>query len=85
MELSLYTWAVRPVLFSLDPERAHELTLSALQQPLLVKALRSASASLDNSRVRQRLFGLPFENPLGLGAGLDKQGTAVAAWAALGF
>jgi dihydroorotate dehydrogenase len=73
------------VLFSLDPERAHELTLSALQQPLLVKALRSSSASLDNSRIRQRVFGLPFENPLGLGAGLDKQGTAVEAWAALGF
>ncbi len=81
----MYTWAARPVLFSLDPERAHEMTLSALQRPLLVKALQLASTPLDNSRLRQRVFGLPFENPLGLGAGLDKQGTAIAAWAALGF
>lgn len=83
--LSFYHWAVRPALFSLDPERAHELTLSGLRQPLLLKALQSAASVPDNSRLRQRLIGLPFENPLGLAAGLDKQGTAVAAWAALGF
>src|SRR6185436_21133484 len=85
VELSLYTWAIRPVLFSLDPERAHELTLSALQRPLLVKALQSALKPFDNTPLRQRVLGLPFENPLGLGAGLDKDGTAVAAWSALGF
>lgn len=83
--LSFYHWAVRPALFSLDPERAHELTMSALRQPLVLKALRSAVSLPDNSRLRQRVMGLPFENPLGLAAGLDKQGTALAAWAALGF
>lgn len=83
--LSFYHWAVRPALFSLDPERAHELTMSALRQPLLLKALRSAVSLPDNSRLGQRVMGLPFENPLGLAAGLDKQGTALAAWAALGF
>ena len=83
--LSFYHWAVRPALFSVDPERAHELAMSALRQPLLLKALRSAVSLPDNSRLRQRVMGLPFENPLGLAAGLDKQGTALAAWAALGF
>ena len=83
--LSFYHWAVRPALFSLDPERAHELTLSGLRQPLLLQALRSTASRPESSRLRQRVIGLPFENPLGLAAGLDKQGTAVAAWAALGF
>jgi dihydroorotate dehydrogenase len=74
------------MLFSLDPERAHELILSALQRPLLVNTLRAAvRAPAATQRLRQRVFGLPFENPLGVAAGLDKQGTAVAAWAALGF
>ena len=83
--LSFYHWAVRPALFSLDPERAHELTLAGLRQAWLLKALQSAAPLPDNSRLRQRVIGLPFENPLGLAAGLDKQGTATAAWAALGF
>jgi dihydroorotate dehydrogenase len=74
------------VLFSLDPELAHELILSALQRPLLVSALRLAVAAPgSDQRLRQRVFGLPFENPLGVAAGLDKQGTAVGAWTALGF
>ena len=83
--LGFYHWAVRPALFSLDPERAHELTMSGLRRPWLLKALLSAVSLPDNSRLRQRVMGLPFENPLGLAAGLDKQATAVAAWAALGF
>ncbi len=83
--LSFYHWAVRPALFSLDPERAHELTMSGLRQPLVLKALASVANLPDNLRLRQRVMGLPFENPLGLAAGLDKQATAVAAWAALGF
>ena len=59
--------------------------MSALGQPLLLRALASVAHAPDNARLRQRVAGLPFENPLGLAAGLDKQGTAVAAWAALGF
>ena len=83
--LSFYHWAVRPALFSLDPERAHELTIAALRRPSLVRALQSRANLPDNAGLRQRVMGLPFENPLGLAAGLDKQATAVAAWAALGF
>ena len=73
------------MLFSLDPEHAHELIMSALRQPLLLKALRwSANPPID-PRLRQHVLGLPFDNPLGVAAGLDKQGTALAAWEALGF
>jgi dihydroorotate dehydrogenase len=83
--LSVYTWTVRPALFSLDAERAHELAIAALQQPLVVRALRWLAQPPADGRLAQQVFGLSFDNPLGLAAGLDKQGAAAAAWAALGF
>jgi dihydroorotate dehydrogenase len=82
--VSVYSALARPVLFALDAERAHELTIAAVQLPL-APALLSLSAAPDDSRLQQHAFGLTFRNPIGLAAGLDKQGTAVPAWAALGF
>jgi dihydroorotate dehydrogenase len=81
----LYTRAVRPALFSLDAEHAHNLTMAALRQPLLARALHLLPAHPANPRLRQTVLGLGFDHPIGLAAGLDKQGTATGAWAALGF
>ena len=74
---------LRPLLFRLDAERAHELTLSALAHGGH-HVLRLGGGDPD-PRLATEVFGLRFVNPLGLAAGLDKQGTAVAAWGALGF
>jgi dihydroorotate dehydrogenase len=83
--VSFYTRAIRPALFALDAERAHELTIAALHQPFVARALGwSRDASID-AGLSQQLFGLRFSNPLGLAAGLDKQGDAVTAWSAIGF
>jgi len=82
--VSLYSALARPVLFALDAERAHNLTMAALGVPL-VPSLLAATAPRDESRLRQQAFGVTFRNPIGLAAGLDKQGTAVRAWPALGF
>ena len=71
------------MLFALDPERAHNLTLAALRRPFVVRALTAPSPR--DPRLRQRLFGRDFQHPVGLAAGLDKHGTVPAAWAALGF
>jgi dihydroorotate dehydrogenase len=81
----LYTRAVRPALFSLDAERAHDLTMAALRQPLMARALHLLSPVAPDARLGQDVLGLSFTHPIGLAAGLDKQGTAVSAWAALGF
>jgi dihydroorotate dehydrogenase len=83
--VSFYTRAVRPALFALDAERAHELTLAVLQQPLVVRSLRSGGRAGRDARVAHTAFGLDFEHPIGLAAGLDKHGTVVPAWEALGF
>src|SRR3954471_19214606 len=50
-----------------------------------VPSMLAIGSRQDDSRLRQQAFGLSFRNPIGLAAGLDKQGTAVRAWSALGF
>jgi dihydroorotate dehydrogenase len=75
---------MRPALFALDAECAHQLTMAALRHQLVVNTLRSRRTTRDQ-QLSQQVFGLHFANPLGVAAGLDKQGTAVAAWPALGF
>jgi dihydroorotate dehydrogenase len=72
----LYSLA-RPLLFSLDPETAHHLSLR-LAELASVFPRRLARAPV-------RVMGLEFPNPVGLAAGLDKHAEHVDALAALGF
>lgn len=70
---------VRPLLGALDPERAHDLTLAALER------LPLPAPEPDDPRLAVRAFGLGFPNPVGLAAGFDKNGVAAHKLAALGF
>src|SRR6267143_2198415 len=75
--------AVRPLLFALDPETAHGLSLESLDV-----LARLGAASLLGSpapRLPVRAMGLDFPNPVGLAAGLDKNGEHIDGLAALGF
>ena len=72
---------LRPLLFRLDPETAHRITFGTLQQLQKLGWLRSAAISCRSSMV----MGLKFPNPVGLAAGLDKNGEYLDALAALGF
>jgi dihydroorotate dehydrogenase len=81
----LYERIVRPLLFSLDAETAHHLTIELLQRASLFDPALRALRSLQPSSKPKTLFGLTFPNPIGLAAGLDKNGVALPAWAALGF
>lgn len=74
---------VRKALFQLDPERAHEFTF---------KQLRRITGTPLEFLVRQSVaskpvtcMGLSFKNPLGLAAGLDKDGECIDALGAMGF
>ena len=80
----LYAAAVRPLLFRLDPERAHELSLALLSRAASAMA-RLPGPPDGEGRLEQRLLGLRFPNPIGLAAGFDKRARAVPAWPALGF
>jgi len=80
-----YERLVRPLLFSLDAETAHRVTIELLRGAshfdLALRVLRS----FQPPSKPKTLFGLTFPNPIGLAAGLDKNGVALPAWAALGF
>jgi dihydroorotate dehydrogenase len=81
----LYRSFLRPLLFRLSPETAHDLALHALSLSAgLVKKL-SAPQIEQKSFGELRRFGLSFPNPVGLAAGFDKDGIALEALAALGF
>ncbi len=84
----LYERLVRPALFRLgggDAEAAHEWTLRRLaalsRSPAALGALRRHFALT----APREVFGLRFPNPVGLAAGMDKDGRALVAWPALGF
>src|SRR5829696_7331783 len=77
----VYRSLVRPLLFRLPPETAHELALHSLALlPSRLIAKRFTNQALNVER-----FGLSFPNPVGLAAGFDKNGIALKPLAALGF
>lgn len=73
----------RPLLFSFDPERAHELTLEGLQRAYDLGALPAAAVPVDGEPVQA--MGLTFPNPVGLAAGMDKNAAHIDALGCLGF
>jgi dihydroorotate dehydrogenase len=84
-----YEKLIRPALFQMDAERAHELAVSALALlgglPAAVHCLE-AWTRLPAARARPvSVFGLNFPNAVGLAAGFDKNARAWPAAAALGF
>jgi dihydroorotate dehydrogenase len=80
-----YELFVRPLLFSLDPETAHHVTMRLLSRASNFYPALRVLKSFQSSSKPKTLFGLSFPNPIGLAAGLDKNGIALPAWAALGF
>ena len=81
----IYRSLVRPILFSLPPETAHELglhSLSLLKPKPINDFVAKRFSSQPNPITR---FGLSFRNPVGLAAGFDKDGIALKPLAALGF
>ena len=83
----MYTSLIRPLLFQLSAERAHNMALGGLrivsQSGIATAALRAAVGSVPDAPVQA--MGLTFRHPLGLAAGMDKNAVALRAWEALGF
>lgn len=83
----MYSSLIRPLLFQLSAERAHNLALRGLQfasqSGITTAALRAAVGSVPDAPVQA--MGLTFRHPLGLAAGMDKNAVALRAWEALGF
>ncbi len=77
--MSLFA-ALRPLLFRLPPERAHDLTLRALKS-----GLRPRPGGPDAPVLACQVWGRSFANPLGISAGFDKNAEVIAPLLRLGF
>ena len=78
----------KPLVFALDPERAHDITLANLEFISKRPFLASKLAKFYGNCVPDlpvSCMGLDFKHPVGLAAGLDKDARAFAAFSALGF
>lgn len=84
----MYRQFIRPVLFLVDPEKIHHIVFSLLKIKGALPGFKSVSSAFFNYRngkLKKKLLGLVFENPVGLAAGLDKDAKLIDEFAAFGF
>src|SRR5579859_6665631 len=79
-----YRRALRPFLFSQDPEAAHERTIELLSTAGRL-GFPLGGRPFTHSRLTVSVAGLTFPNPVGLAAGCDKNARAVGVWPQFGF
>jgi dihydroorotate dehydrogenase len=79
---------IRPLLFAVEAERAHEWATAALraaQRSAWLRRRFRGACRVDDARLGQRVLGRLFANPVGVAAGFDKDARMVPGLAALGF
>lgn len=84
----MYKFLLRPLLFSIDPERVHHFTFKVLRNFLRVPGMTGVLRrryDLQDRRLEREVFGLKFRNPVGLAAGFDKDAKLYRELSALGF
>ncbi len=74
---------LKPLLFQLDAEQAHDITLQSLKRAEKMGLLKLVAPRLPDQSTQ--VMGLTFPNPVGLAAGLDKNAAVIDGMAALGF
>ncbi len=86
--MNWYATFLRPLLFRLDPETAHNAAIAACRiagrLPIVPRVLEK-SLTIDAPELRTEVAGLQFPNPIGLAAGWDKSGRALNLLDRLGF
>jgi dihydroorotate dehydrogenase len=84
----MYKYLLKPLLFALPPETAHHLVTTLLKKALLIPGIRlllGRHFQLKHRSLKRHVFGLNFENPIGLAAGFDKDGKYYRVMKSLGF
>ncbi|MDP6178422.1 MAG: dihydroorotate dehydrogenase 2 [Desulfatiglandales bacterium] len=83
--MDIYKKYMRPLLFRFDAENVHNLAKSVLQRHQLIRTLAGDAMLVRDERLHVDLGGLRIENPVGLGAGFDKDCEMVDGLMRLGF
>ena len=84
----MYRKLINPILFAMNIERAHSTVLFLLRMIGKIpggRALLRAMYRTEHPSLEREVFGLRFPNPIGLAAGLDRNGEAFRELSALGF
>lgn len=85
----LYEKLAKPLLFRMDPEHIHHFTIDRLRQAGKSKAVQKLMRAMyevsDLPSLKVEVAGISLKSPIGLAAGLDKDGQAVPAFSAMGF
>lgn len=84
----MYNSILKPILFQFQPEKAHKLTMQLFRFSLSLpfgKKIFKSLYNVENKNLQRELFGLQFENPVGLAAGFDKDGKYFKDLENLGF
>lgn len=84
----IYDKLIKPILFSMPPEKAHEKTVEILHKFLGKSAVRLSANSLFDVKhqlLETEAFGLKFKNPIGLAAGFDKDANFIDEISTFGF
>ena len=84
----MYQYLIRPFLFLFDPEQIHHFTFLLLKVagkiPGLISLLKKFFV-VENNKLKRELFGIQFNNPVGLAAGFDKDAKLIDELTAFGF
>ncbi|MDO6738097.1 quinone-dependent dihydroorotate dehydrogenase [Wenyingzhuangia sp. 2_MG-2023] len=86
--MSLYKAIIRPIFFQFDPEKVHYFVFDMvkfLSKIPGVSLLNKALFKVEDGRLNRELFGIRFENPVGLAAGFDKNAVLFNELADFGF
>ncbi|MCK5705621.1 MAG: quinone-dependent dihydroorotate dehydrogenase [Cyclobacteriaceae bacterium] len=84
----MYKLFIRPILFMFGPEQAHRITTSLLKMVIKISGgifLFNLLFKYKNKKLEREVFGIKFENPVGLAAGFDKEAEFIDEFASLGF
>jgi dihydroorotate dehydrogenase len=84
----MYKQIIRPVLFRIDPEKVHHLIVAAVKIGFAIPGLSSLISKIftvKDPSLKRNVFGLEFDNPVGLAAGFDKNASFYNQFASFGF
>ena len=84
----MYKKLISPFLFLFDPEKIHYFTfffLKIIFKIPLTRFLVKSYFKVDNDKLKRNLFGITFENPVGIAAGFDKNATHISEFENFGF
>lgn len=84
----MYKLLIKPLLFTMQPERAHYFTFDVIKFLCKIPGVKSILRgiySVNNSKLERTVFGIKFPNPVGVAAGLDKNAVLYNELGCLGF